>query len=231
MTNEHYHPTVHYVFADDDAEIIAEAACRSLEALDPSQRARLPSQESREPAQVPDNDEEEENKDRHHPRLPPPMAGVREHYLILDVQPRTQPPPTQSQSHSHSQSQSHSHSHDDSIAQVGGGLVYEVTSAQSLSADWQVLRSTISTAPTIGGEGAAPGEDDGLMLRIQGRGNMSGDATIASTSTGEKESMEDLIERFQKRLDDIRQVMEATVSIGGTATATTAAATIGSAPR
>src|SRR5690242_4545073 len=30
-TREHFHPTVHYIFADDDADIITEAALRSIE--------------------------------------------------------------------------------------------------------------------------------------------------------------------------------------------------------
>jgi len=160
VTNEHHHPTVHYIFADDDSDIIAEAACRSLEALDPSQRA----------------------SGQHHedPRLPPPIAGGREHYLVLDVHPRFQ-----------------------AQAQDSGPTAptYEVVSAQSFSSDWQVLRSSITTAPTIG-----EGEDDALMLRIEGRGNTPGGVP----ATAEKESMEEMIERFQRRLEDIRQVMEAT---------------------
>ena len=160
VTNEHHHPTVHYIFADDDSDIIAEAACRSLEALDPSQRA----------------------SGQHHedPRLPPPIAGGREHYLVLDVHPRFQ-----------------------AQAQDSGPTAptYEVVSAQSFSSDWQVLRSSITTAPTIG-----EGEDDALMLRIEGRGNTPGDVPASA----EKESMEEMIERFQRRLEDIRQVMEAT---------------------
>ncbi len=93
-------------------------------------------------------------------------------------------------------------------------VTYKVTSAQSFSGDWQVLRSTITAAPTIGNEGRSGGGDDGddddntLMLRIQGRGNTPSEG-IAS----EKETMEDMIEKFQRRLDDIRQVMEAT-SVG-----------------
>ncbi|KAL6243786.1 hypothetical protein RBB50_009220 [Rhinocladiella similis] len=160
VTNEHHHPTVHYIFADDDSDIITEAACRSLEILDPAQRAGGQYHED--------------------PRLPPPIAGVREQYLVLDVHPRFQ---TQGQ---------------DSGPMAPS---YEVNAAQSFSADWQVLRSCITTAPTIG-----EGDDDALMLRIQGRGNTPGD----NPAILDKESMEEMIERFQRRLDDIKQVMEAT---------------------
>ncbi|KIX07100.1 uncharacterized protein Z518_05077 [Rhinocladiella mackenziei CBS 650.93] len=172
VTNEHHHPTVHYIFADDDSDIIAEAACRSLETLDPSQRAsrHVPSREH--------------HHDEGESRLPPPIAGVREHYLILDVQPRN------------------------TSADEGSARSFEVTSARSLSAEWQVLRSTITTAPTIGND--ADAEDDGLMLRIEGRGNSPGDAPPSA----EKESTEEMIERFQRRLDDIRQMMD-TTALGG----------------
>ncbi|KIV78278.1 hypothetical protein PV11_10008 [Exophiala sideris] len=169
VTNEHHHPTVHYIFADDDSDIIAEAACRSLEILDPQQQ--------QEQANAAHHEPEHESTPA---RLPAPDADVREHYLVLDVHPRTHPPPQDSSS---------------------ATTTYEVTSAQSLSADWQVLRSSITAAPTMGDAGE---DDTSLMLRIEGRGNTPGDAPAT-----EKESMEEMIDRFQRRLEDIRQVMEA----------------------
>ncbi|KAK4939882.1 hypothetical protein LTR10_019950 [Elasticomyces elasticus] len=174
VTNEHHHPTVHYIFADDDSDIIAEAACRSLETLDPQQQ--------QEQANAAQHEPEDEGTPA---RLPAPTAGLREHYLVLDVYPRTHPPPQDSS---------------------GAPTTYEVTSAQSFSADWQVLRSSITAAPTMGDAGE---DDTSLMLRIEGRGNTPGDAPAT-----EKESMEEMIERFQRRLEDIRQVMEAG-SVGG----------------
>src|SRR5947209_8409895 len=65
-TSEHHHPTVHYIFSDDDPEIITEAACRSL-AQDEPQHA--------------ESQQEDEAK------LPTPTDGVREHYILLNVQP------------------------------------------------------------------------------------------------------------------------------------------------
>ncbi|KAK6380161.1 hypothetical protein LTS17_005350 [Exophiala oligosperma] len=174
VTNEHHHPTVHYIFADDDSDIITEAACRSLQILDPAQRTA---------GGGPQHQEHED------PRLPPPIAGVREQYLVLDVHPRFQ-----------------SQGQDNSGSAGAAAPSYEVTAAQSFSADWQVLRSCITTAPTIGGEG----DDDALMLRIEGRGNTPGDRNNPATAAENKESMEEMIERFQRRLDDIKQVMEAT---------------------
>ncbi len=99
-TSEHHHPTVHYIFADDDADIVTEAAYRAL-AQDDAQHGVL--------------EKDDENK------LPHPIPGVREHYILLDVQP------------------------DD----VGSG--YEVTKAHSLSSEWQVMNACISNAPTMDG--------------------------------------------------------------------------------
>lgn len=179
VTNEHHHPTVHYIFADDDSDIIAEAACRSLEPLDPSQQP----QQQQHASGTAQHEHQQEHEGTS-ARLPAPTAGVREHYLILDVRPRTHPPPQDSS---------------------GAETTYEVTSAQSFSADWQVLRSSITAAPTMGDAGE---DDTSLMLRIEGRGNTPGDATGPAVGA-EKESMEGMIERFQRRLEDIRQVMEA----------------------
>ncbi|KAH0848043.1 hypothetical protein AYO21_03594 [Fonsecaea monophora] len=227
VTNEHYHPTVHYIFADDDADIITEAALRSLEILDPTQRgesgAATSGRQTRPPLHAhqthtlhgPPGDHSLHRQDDsiNVPRLPPPAADVREHYIILDVHPQLR-------------AQNQDDATPAGTGSSGGGVgvgpffTYEVTSAHSLSAEWQVLRTSISAAPTIGD---GPSEDgEGLMLRIEGRGNTPGDlggGKEKDKATGdrdrdaererERESMEEMIERFQRRLDDIRMVIEA----------------------
>ena len=170
ITHEHYHPTVHYIFADDDADIITEAACRSLEDAQDDGSQAIASGSVRE---------------RDSRYLPPPVAGVKEHYLVLDVQPTTTITPfTQA----------------DATVPTG----YEVTQAQSLSSEWQVFRTNITQAPTIGD---SP-EDEGLMLRIEGRGNTPHDTAAAQEN--QKQSLEEMIERFQRRLEDVRLVMDGT---------------------
>ncbi|ETI28929.1 hypothetical protein G647_01381 [Cladophialophora carrionii CBS 160.54] len=197
VTNEHYHPTVHYIFADDDTDMITEAALRSLEVLDPSQRAAGTHGQSQ--TQGHDADHEDSLNAS---RLPPPVAGMREHYIVLDVQPQAQPPPSAQQ--------------EDSSGTATSAFTYEVSSAHSLSAEWQVLRTSISTAPTIGDNPSA--EDEGLMLRIEGRGNTPGNIMGNERGKGkeadaekekEKETLEEMIERFQRRLEDVRMVIEA----------------------
>lgn len=152
-TSEHHHPTVHYIFADDDAEIITEAACRAL---------------AQEDAQHTQTQTEEESK------LPAPIRGVREHYLVLDVQP----------------------------ADAGSG--FEATRAHSLSSEWQVLNATITNAPTIDGNASESGE--GLMLKIEGTSAVK---HTDSVDAGRKESLEQMVDRFEKGLMEIRKMIEA----------------------
>jgi hypothetical protein len=209
VTNEHHHPTVHYIFADDDPDIIVEAACRSLETLDPSQQ-RAHEHEPHGQAQVDtlghddDDDDGGGDGDEHiPPRLPPPTPGVKEHYLLLDIQPRPRP--------SHSTAPVGTTTNTDVPHHQPS---FQVTAAHSFSADWQIQRTSITAAPTIG-EGHGEDEDEdgdrGLMLKIEGRGNTTGalNEEQQQPQGKEKESMEDMIQRFQRRMDDIRQVLAA----------------------
>jgi hypothetical protein len=116
--SEHYHPTVHYIFADDeDADILTEAACRALSQDDAQHSASQGSQDT---------------------KLPAPIDGVREHYIIVDVQP------------------------------TDAGTTFEVTDAHSLSSDWQVTDASISRAPTIQDLNAVPGDGLMLKIEAAG---------------------------------------------------------------
>jgi len=187
VTNEHYHPSVHYIFADDEPDIITEAACRSLE----QNSDGSPSQELEQGQDVDDPE----------PRLPPPRTGIREHYLILDVQPSSCAGPSSQQQLS-DRLPSPSPSSVETAQALTKAYPYTVASAQSLSADWQVLRTSISDAPTMNAEQQHPDEQH-LMLRIEGRGNSPDKAF----QPGEGETTEDMIEKFQTRLAEIRHLM------------------------
>ena len=155
-TSEHHHPTVHYIFADDDAEIITEAACRAL---------------AQDDAQHIQSLQEEESK------LPGPIDGVREHYILLDVQP----------------------------GEAGSG--YEVTKAHGLSSEWQVLNASITNAPTIDGNVSESGE--GLMLKIEGISAITQTDSVDSGRRKAKESLEQMVDRFEKGLVEIRKMIDA----------------------
>ena len=100
-TGSYHHPTVHYVFADDDQEIITAAA---MDALDDSSAARTH-----------------------------PDQATSERVLVLDV------------------------------AMDGK----TVTSASSLSPDWQNLKTSMAPAPSLGGE--AEDSERGVVLKISGQ--------------------------------------------------------------
>ena len=170
--NEHHHPTVHYIFADDDTDIITEAACRSLAQDDPSQEPLASA--SRDPW-------EEESK------LPALEPEVREHYLILDGQPRE-------------------------AASHGESTWYEVTAAHSFSSEWQILNATISEAPTIDAAGAIGAEGEGLMLKIEGR---RAPREMEGKGKQEKESLDEMIKRFEEGLADIKKAIEGGIGAGG----------------
>ena len=191
-TREHYHPTVHYIFADDEADIITEAALRSLEQNQPRVQDSSTVAESR--AQEPQSQESEQQHEQAARYLAPVRPNVREHYLILDVS-TTAPTTQHDTAATEAVSEHHQTGASTSIIPVSD---YEVTSAQSLSADWAVLHTSISQAPTLGDQEG----DEGLMLRIEGRGGM-----VAEEVEGG--SVEEMIERFERGLEEVRGLIDA----------------------
>lgn len=182
-TREHFHPTVHYIFADDEADIITEAALKSL---DTNQR---PQDESTSASTAPSQQPQERER-----YLSPTRSDMKEHYIILDVQPTPVAPSP------HPGPTEVSASASGNVSGGSSGMpipAYEVTNAYSTSAEWQVLRTSICQAPTLGDNA----EDEGLMLRIEGRGNTPPEQPAA-------ESIEEMIERFERGLEEVRLVME-----------------------
>lgn len=203
LTNEHYHPTVHYIFADDEPDIITEAACRSLDQnSDGSDTAT-----TTEHPTFQDQSQDQSATELAEPRLPPARPDVKEHYLILDVQPSSSIAGPASHHLQHQQFSDRLPSPSPSSIETAQALArtypYTVTSTQSLSADWQILRTRIIDAPTISSEQDHDPDEQHLMLRIEGRGN-SPDKLLQRK---DGETMEDLIERFQTRLAEIRHLM------------------------
>jgi len=120
QSKEVHHPSVHYVFADDDPEIFASASMRALAPQDQQEEQALGS-------------------------LPIPQPGTEERYILLDL--------------------------------AGDGQT--VLDAKSLSADWAITSSSVSKAPTLGG-------DDGgaMMLKVAGTG--TSEQKESKTRTPEK---------------------------------------------
>jgi hypothetical protein len=235
-TSEYYHPTVHYIFSDDDTDIVTEAALRSLEA----QQESLP--DSKREQAIEGQSKEEEGGPSSSPRksslLPPPAPGVREHYIILDV---TQDGTLQNANSGIAEPSA--------VAATKGGddvtkslssspannppatpgppaalptAQFSVSSAQSLAPTWQVLNSELVPAPTF--ENSNPGDTPGhgLMLKIRGTAGLPPSAPKDKDKAGGErgsQRLEEMMDQFAKRMSELQTVIEA-----GEATAPLAAA-------
>jgi hypothetical protein len=83
-SGEHYHPYVHYVFADDDPVIVTAASMRGL-GLDDTKYLPQDAQDDRESQQAQEGTSEDGEDPPEESPLPPPIPGVKEHYLIVDL--------------------------------------------------------------------------------------------------------------------------------------------------
>jgi hypothetical protein len=83
-SGEHHHPYVHYVFADDDPAIITAASMRSL-GLDETKYLPQDAQNASERQQAQGEGSEDTEGSTVESPLPPPIPGVKERFLILDL--------------------------------------------------------------------------------------------------------------------------------------------------
>lgn len=216
-TGEYHHPTVHYIFSDDDTDILTEAAVRSLEPeQDSSTGGKRPirSRQSESEDGPGYNEEDELSGLRKDTLLPTPIPGVRDNYIILDVEPtpKTDVGPnnaggTNSMSTSpaaHPAATSHQHPQQQTPQ-------FTVTSAHSLTPAWQVLNTELVPAPTF--ENNTSGEqplNGGLMLKIHGTPGLP-PSTVSKEKDKERggQRLEDMMDQFAKRMGELRQVIEA----------------------
>ncbi|KAH6620090.1 hypothetical protein C7974DRAFT_435558 [Boeremia exigua] len=82
-SGEHYHPYVHYVFADDDPVMVTAATMRGM-GLDDTRYLPHGTPDGHEDQDQVGEEEEGHDSPVESP-LPPPVPGVKEHYLIVDV--------------------------------------------------------------------------------------------------------------------------------------------------
>ncbi|CRL27443.1 unnamed protein product [Penicillium camemberti] len=219
-TSDYHHPTVHYIFSDDDTDIVTEAALRSLAA----QQEALSDSKKDQIAQTQESNLQDEIKDPSDPNLakttllPPPIPGVRDNYVILDVEPSPSVPGAAQISPITEQlapgkdgggtrSISTSPANASPLPQDQGQLhtQYRVTAAQSFSSTWQVLNTEVVPAPTF--ENNNPGElpGHGLMLKIRGTGGLP-----IKVGGKEKEStLEEMMDQFAKRMSELQVIIDA----------------------
>lgn len=84
-SGEHYHPYVHYVFADDDPVIVTAAAMRSLGLDDAQFLPQNPAERDEERLHPEEGNQEHDSDHQAESPLPPPIPGVKERYLIVDI--------------------------------------------------------------------------------------------------------------------------------------------------
>ncbi|GAQ05508.1 hypothetical protein ALT_2829 [Aspergillus lentulus] len=232
-TSEYYHPAVHYIFSDDDTDIVTEAALRALEteqdvSPDPS-KGKARSANNQPPTQQQDAaGNETAGPEDDEPLLPPPVPGVRDNYIILDMELANpddakhlssdpargagtaglrsiSTSPVAQGTFLHQQSPSGPHGFPPTQPQ------FNVVSAHSLTPAWQVLSTQVVPAPTF--ENNASGEQPsmgGLMLKIRGTSGLP--VTMFGKDRDKErgsQRLEDMMEQFGKRLGELRQVIEA----------------------
>lgn len=229
-SSDYHHPTVHYIFSDDDTDLVTEAALRALEAdhgTSPptgkgTSRWRQAAQEQQDEEPYGEEDELEgrQSGPRKTSSLPPPIPGVREHYIILDMEPSNPEPQGAdastataapggttslstspvAQHHQPNQPQTHPHAHPPS-------LPFTITSAHSLTPSWQVLDTQLTPAPTFDNNttnGEHPGSGS-LMLKIKGTAGLPRDKLVRDR---DGQTLEEMMEQFEKRMDELRRVIE-----------------------
>ncbi|PKY00498.1 hypothetical protein P168DRAFT_68740 [Aspergillus campestris IBT 28561] len=216
---EYYHPNVHYIFSDDDTDIVTEAALRSLDSdqhdsflhsrkrksrdLHLQQHHHQPADDNR----TTDRPYEEElPSPKKTSLLPDPIPGVRDNYIIMDVNHApeaaaaagTNPVPALAGSPAPQTSVP---------PQPSANNPFTVTSAQSLTPAWQVLDTQLAPAPTF--ENNSPGDHDrGLMLKIRGTAGLPVNALGKDRERGSQQ-LEDMMEHFEKRLSELRRIIDA----------------------
>ncbi|KAJ5974992.1 hypothetical protein N7481_008699 [Penicillium waksmanii] len=201
-----HHPTVHYIFSDDDTDIIKEAGFRSLEI----QGITIPAEKKEkdfedDPDSPTDPDPNEEDKSI----LPPAIPGVRTHYLLLDVEPFSAPT-----------EQVTPDAKNISTSPAGPGTVtspisppaanpaavphtqYRVTSAKSFSPTWQILNADLVPAPTFDSQDANDGPSHGMMLNIRGTGGVPKDPR------SKEDGLEALMGRFERHMSELQAVID-----------------------
>jgi hypothetical protein len=186
-SGEHYHPYVHYVFADDDPAIVTAASMRSL-GLDDTKYMSNEAHDEHERQQGSEGGSQDGEAPPTESPLPPPIPGVKEHYIVVDL----------------------------------GADGRTIVDAQSLSPEWQIIESSIRTAPSF--DESSP--DQGYMLRIEGieiagknKGKGKGQAGNDKLSEARDKSEGDIFRALDSLVLDIEGGLSTAAKIAGGAPA------------
>lgn len=232
---EYYHPTVHYIFSDDDTDLITEAALRSLESDRQDTSVQKPHGRKKKgknkagASGVHDDNQHDLPEQLDHENkpfaLPPPIPGTKEHFIILDVQPTTESGvATASSNTAEPTNPSHETSEQNTKPPHGPSVTtnapqnYKITSAHSLSPSWQILDSSISPAPAFDSSSNSPTSTNndpslspvgGLMLKLKGTSGWAADGKQQGQQAQQpSQTIEDMMGQFSKRMGELKMVIE-----------------------
>ncbi|KAL4907713.1 anaphase-promoting complex subunit 11 RING-H2 finger-domain-containing protein [Aspergillus multicolor] len=216
-TSEYYHPTVHYIFSDDDTDIVTEAALRSLgpehdvySNPNGKGKSRATSQRSAPgPEEQDPEDPYEAGQERKESLLPGSIPGIRDNYIILDMDHippahKDNYPAGETQAPVQAQGQPSDNQRDEPSPQ--GQLT--ITSAHSLSPSWQILNTQLLPAPTF--ENNASGEksaNGALMLQIRGTSGLP-PGTLGRGKEPGSQRLEEMMDQFARRMEELKLVIE-----------------------
>jgi hypothetical protein len=216
-SGDYHHPTVHYIFSDDDPDLITEASLRALQGNghdSPGQNIQGSNVEGSEGV-------------LHKPSfLPPPMPGVKERFLILDVEQMNNN--NNNNNNNNPGGPSSAPDAQPQFATSAGTVVstspaqkqathgYRIASAHSLTPDWQVLNTSLSLAPTFDTPQTTNDPDTdpntsssgALMLRIEGTAGFPRDVASGKDRDAKSQTLEEMMEQFEKRMSELRRVIE-----------------------
>jgi hypothetical protein len=213
-TSDYHHPTVHYIFSDDDTDIVTEAALRSLSAQQDALSDSKKEQVGHPHAFLQDGIKDSSNSvPGKTALLPPSVPGVRENYIILDVEPSPNTEAPQPMVEQLTPGKGDPKSLSSSPANqptppLEGQPQYRVTATQSFSSIWQVLNTEVAPAPTF--ENSNPGElpGHGLMLKIRGTAGLPEKKGADEEGRG-GQRLEDMMDQFAKRMSELQVVIDA----------------------
>lgn len=235
-SSEYYHPTVHYIFSDDDTDLITEAALRSLESDRQDTSVQKPHSRKKKGKNKAGASRVDDDDSHHHlPQqqldhenqpfsLPPPIPGTKEHFIILDVQSTAESGGATASSNP--AEPSHEKPEQNAEQTPGPGVAtsapqsYKIASAHSLSPSWQILETSVSPAPAFDSSSSnnPPANNDpslspvgGLMLKIQGTSGWAVDGKQPgqqSQQPSRAQTIEDMMGQFSKRMDELKMVIE-----------------------
>jgi hypothetical protein len=230
-SSDYHHPTVHYIFSDDDAELMTEASLRVLETGQHNATSALPQQrnDGEEGLDFTDHQSPHHLEDDRPSLLPPPIPGVKERFIVLDVEQSTtavgnpsSAPDALLAGTSAGTGTTVVSSSPAQRQQQQQPFGYRIVSAHSLTPDWQVLDASLSPAPTFDTPtGDQASVSNTLMLRIEGTTGYARDIPVGKDREGQQ-TLEEMMEQFDKRMAELRRVIGTSGDyspLGATATA------------